>query len=180
VKAISAREPDPEAIRRLSETPYLNALMRTTCVATELQGGHAENALPQSARAVVNCRLLPDEVPGTVREMLRQVINDPEVRITEVQPAKSSPASPIGPEILGAIERVTDSMWPGVPVIPLMSTGATDALFLRGAGIPTYGVSGIFVDMDDNRLHGKDERIGVKEYYEGEEFLYRLVKLLAR
>jgi acetylornithine deacetylase/succinyl-diaminopimelate desuccinylase-like protein len=180
MKAMTETAPDPEAIRRLTQMPYLNALLRTTCVATEVQAGHAENALPQAARAVVNCRMLPDDEAGTVQEMLRQVINDPEVRISAIEPAKPSPPSPLGPDILGAIERVTETMWPGVPTVPLMGTGATDALFLRRAGIPAYGVSGIFADVDDNREHGKDERLGVKEYYEGEEFLYRLVKLLAR
>ena len=180
MKAAAGPQPDPGAVKRLAETPYLNALMRTTCVATEVQAGHAENALPQSARAVVNCRLLPEDDAGTIKEMLRQVINDPEVQLNEIEPAKPSPPSPIGAEIFGMIERVTDSMWPGVPTIPLMSTGATDALFLRRAGIPTYGVSGIFSDVNDNREHGKDERIGVKAYYEGEEFLYQLVKLLGR
>ncbi|HEY3836034.1 MAG TPA: M20/M25/M40 family metallo-hydrolase [Bryobacteraceae bacterium] len=180
MKALAANPPDLDAGRRLSQSPYLNALMRTTCVATELQGGHAENALPQSARAVVNCRMLPDDQAGHVQEMIQQAVNDPEVRISVVEPAKPSPPSPLGPEVFGAIERVTDSMWPGVPTVPLMSTGATDAVFLRRAGIPTYGVSGIFSDVDDNRAHGKDEREGVKAYYEGEEFLYRLVKLLTR
>ncbi len=180
MKALATASPDPQAVARLSKAPYLNALMRTTCVATQLQAGHAENALPQSARAVVNCRMLPDDNADAIKEKLRQVINDPDIRIVEIEPAKASPPSPIGAEIFGTIERVTESMWPGVPAVPLMSTGATDALFLRRAGIPAYGVSGIFADVDDNREHGKDERVGVKEYYEGEEFLYRLVKMLAR
>lgn len=180
MKAVTDPTPDPQVVRRLAQSPYLNALLRTTCVATQLEAGHAENALPQSARAVVNCRLLPNDESGTIKEMLSRVVNDPEVAISEIEPAKPSPPSPIGAEIFGAIERVTESMWPGVPAVPLMSTGATDAVFLRRAGIPTYGVSGIFADLDDNREHGRDERVGVKEYYEGEEFLYRLVKLLAR
>ena len=180
MKAIAAGPPSAELIKRLGQAPYLNALLRTTCVATELQAGHAENALPQTARAVVNCRMLPDDQAGTVKEMLRQVINDPGVEISEIEPAKPSPPSPLEAGIFAAVERVTESMWPGVQAVPLMSTGATDAVFLRRAGIPTYGVSGIFVDVDDNREHGRDERVGVKQYYEGEEFLYRLVKLLAR
>jgi acetylornithine deacetylase/succinyl-diaminopimelate desuccinylase-like protein len=180
MKAMAKDPPDPEAVRRLAQSPYLNALLRTTCVATELEGGHAENALPQSARAVVNCRMLPEDHADMVRQTLQQVVIDPEVRFSEIEPAKPSPPSPLSAEVFGAIERVTGNMWPGVPAVPLMSTGATDALFLRRAGIPTYGVSGIFADVDDNRAHGKDEREGVKEYYEGEEFLYRLVKLLAR
>jgi len=180
MKALATQPSDPERDRRVAQAPYLNALMRTTCVPTQLQAGHAENALPQTARAVVNCRMLPDDESGTILEMLRRVINDPEVQVTAIEEAKPSPPSPLGAEIIGAVERVTDSMWPGVPTMPLMSTGATDAVFLRRAGIPTYGVSGIFSDVDDNREHGKDERVGVKEFYEGAEFLYRLVKLLAR
>jgi acetylornithine deacetylase/succinyl-diaminopimelate desuccinylase-like protein len=180
MKAVAGDPPDPQAIARLAQAPYLNALMRTTCVATQLQAGHAENALPQSARAVVNCRILPDDDPRTIQAMLQQVIRDPEVAISQIEAAKASPPSPIEGEIFGAVERVTESMWPGVPAVPLMSTGATDALFLRRAGIPAYGVSGIFSDVDDRREHGRDERVGVKEYYEGEEFLYSLVKLLAR
>ena len=184
MKAV-AQTPDgaiapPQAVKRLAESPYLNALMRTTCVATQMQAGHAENALPQTARVVVNCRMLPSDNAGTVREMIRQVVNDSNISITEIAPAKPSPPSPLTPEVFGAIERVTESMWPGVPAIPLMGTGATDGLFLRRAGIPTYGVSGIFSDVDDNRAHGRDERVGVRDFYEGEEFLYRLVKMSTR
>jgi acetylornithine deacetylase/succinyl-diaminopimelate desuccinylase-like protein len=180
MRAVTENPPPADVIRRLNGAPYLNALLRTTCVATEIQGGHAENALPQSARAVVNCRMLPDDNSGTVKEMLRNVVNDGQVQITEITPAKTSPPSPLNPKLFDAIERVTKTMWPDVPVVPLMSTGATDAVFLRRSGIPTYGVSGLFLDVDDNREHGKDERVGVKEYYESEEFLYRLVKLLTR
>ncbi len=180
MKAIAEGTASPEASRRLADAPYLNALLRTTCVATQMQAGHAENALPQSARAVVNCRMLPDDDENTIKAMIRAVVNDPEIQVTEIEPAKASPPSPVSAEIFNAIGKVTESMWPGVPVVPLMSTGATDAVFLRRAGIPAYGVSGLFSDVDDIREHGKDERLGVKEYYAGEEFLYRLVKLLAR
>lgn len=180
MKALATESTDPQIVRRLTSEPYWNALLRTTCVATQLQAGHAENALPQSARAIVDCRLLPDDKAGTVEEMIRQVVHDPEIQIRAIEPTKTSPPSPVSQEVFGAIETATASMWPGVPVVPLMSTGATDSLYLRQAGIPTYGVSGIFSDIDDVRAHGKDERVGVKEYYEGEEFLYRVVKLLAR
>ena len=179
-QSLAGSAPDPQAVQRVSQSPYLNALMRTTCVATELQGGHAENALPQSARAVINCRMVPDDQSDAVQQALTRAIGDPEVGITVLEPAKRSPPSPIAGPVVDSVEKVTENMWPGVPVVPLMSTGATDAVFLRGAGISTYGVSGIFADVDDSREHGKDERVGVKEYYEGEEFLYRLVKLLAR
>jgi acetylornithine deacetylase/succinyl-diaminopimelate desuccinylase-like protein len=180
MRAVAASTPDPAAAERLSRSPYWNALLRTTCVATQLQGGHAENALPQSARAVVNCRMLPDDSSANVEETLRRVAGDTGVSISEIEPAKASPPSPLDTGVFEAVERVTESMWPGVPAVPLMSTGATDALYLRRAGIPTYGVSGIFSDVDDNREHGRDERVGVKDYYQGEEFLYSLVKLLCR
>jgi acetylornithine deacetylase/succinyl-diaminopimelate desuccinylase-like protein len=170
--------PDPAAVERLSANPAYNSRMRTTCVATMLEGGHAENALPQRARAVVNCRMLPDESPEDVLAMLRRVVNDPGVTVAPLAPAKPSPPSPLTLEILRGIEDITDDMWPGVPVIPTMSTGATDGLYLRQAGIPVYGVSGVFGDEADVRAHGRDERIRHEWFFEGLEFGYRLVKRL--
>jgi acetylornithine deacetylase/succinyl-diaminopimelate desuccinylase-like protein len=143
-----------------------------------LEGGHAENALPQRARAVVNCRMLPDESPEDVLVTLRRVVNDPGVSVAPLAPAKPSPPSPLAPEILRGIEDITGDMWPGVPVIPTMSTGATDGLYLRQAGIPVYGVSGVFGDEADVRAHGRDERIRHEWFFEGLEFCYRLVKRL--
>jgi acetylornithine deacetylase/succinyl-diaminopimelate desuccinylase-like protein len=172
--------PDPAAVAYLSRAPYYNARLRTTCVATRLLAGHAENALPQRAQATVNCRLLPTDSPLVVLETLRTVINDDQVSVTPIKPAIPSPASPLTPDVLGAIEAVTEDMWPGIPVIPTMSTGATDGLFLRNAGIPVYGVSGLFGEINDNRAHGQDERILVKSFFEGQEFLYRLTTRLAR
>ena len=179
MKAIAKNPPDRSAIGRLSKSPFDNALLRTTCVATKLEGGHAENALPQTARAVVNCRIVPGESPVEVRSALVRVVNDPKIAVTAIDKAVLSEPSPLKPQIMGAIERITTQMWPGVPVIPVMSTGATDGLYLRNAGIPTYGVSGFFEDIDDTRAHGRDERLGVKQFYEGREFLYRLVKALS-
>jgi acetylornithine deacetylase/succinyl-diaminopimelate desuccinylase-like protein len=179
MKAILADPPDAAAADRLSQRPYYNALLRTTCVATLLEGGHAENALPQTARATVNCRMLPDESPEEVQQTLVRVVADEKVAITPVAPAKPSPPSPLTPTVLGPIERITQAMWPGVPVVPVMSTGATDSLYLRGAGIPIYGVDGLFTDIDDVRAHGRDERMPVGSFYEGQEFLYRLVKALS-
>jgi acetylornithine deacetylase/succinyl-diaminopimelate desuccinylase-like protein len=172
--------PDPAAIAYLSGTPYYNSRLRTTCVATQLDGGHAENALPQRARATVNCRVLPGESIDAVHETLETVVGNPEVEITRVAQANPSPPSPLTPEILGAIESITEAMWPGVPVIPTMSTGATDGLFLRNADIPVYGVSGIFGDIDDVRAHGQNERVRIESYFEGQEFLYQLTKSLSR
>jgi acetylornithine deacetylase/succinyl-diaminopimelate desuccinylase-like protein len=153
--------------------------MRTTCVATRLAGGHADNALPQTARAVVNCRILPGESPDEVEKTLIRVLADKQIAVTRIAEPTPSSASPLKPEIMRPIEQITTQMWPGVPVIPTMSTGATDGLYLRNAGIPTYGVSGLFEDIDDFRAHGKDERIGVKSFFEAQEFLYRLVKAVS-
>jgi len=169
---------DPTAVARLAGIPEYNARLRTTCVATMLDGGHAENALPQRARATVNCRILPGEPPDDVLATLRRVIADGQVTVTPIAPAKPSPPSPLTQDVLGAIEETTREMWPGVPVIPTMSTGATDGLYLRQAGIPVYGVSGVFGDADDVRAHGQDERIAAMWFYEGLEFCYRLVKRL--
>ncbi len=174
-----ARRSDSGAAARLSASPYYNAVLRTTCVATELAGGHAENALPQTARATVNCRIFPGKDPKDVQRVLQEVVADEAIRLSPIQPASPSLPSPLLPEVMGPIERITEEMWPGVPVVPTMSTGATDGLFLRNAGIPTYGVSGIFGDVDDARAHGKDERLLVSSFYEGREFLYRLVVALS-
>ena len=178
MRGIIQNPPDPAAVAYLSRTPFYNSRMRTTCVATQLEAGHAENALPQRAQATVNCRVLPGESVDVVEHTLETIIGDVQVTITPVQDATPSPPSPLTPEILGAIESVTDEMWPGVPVIPMMSTGATDGLFLRNAGIPVYGVAGLFADIADNRAHGQNERILIKSYFEGHEFLYRLMKRL--
>jgi acetylornithine deacetylase/succinyl-diaminopimelate desuccinylase-like protein len=180
MKAASLSTPDQAAIARLSAgSPYYNALVRTTCVATRVEGGHADNALPQMARAVVNCRLLPDESPATVLDTLVRVLADPAIVVTPMAEPKPSPASPLQPAIVAAVERVTTEIWPGVPVVPIMSTGATDGLTLRRAGMPVYGVSGLFDDIDDVRAHGKDERMGVREFFDGLEFMYRLMKEVA-
>lgn len=177
MRAVAAVPPNLEAAARLSaRSAYYNALMRTTCVATELQAGHAENALPQRAQAVVNCRLLPGTDPQKIQQALARVLADDKIAVAPIEPPKPSPPSPLRPEILGPIERITAEMWPGVAVIAIMGTGATDGLYFRQAGIPTYGVSGLFEDIDDVRAHGRDERLGVKQFYECQEFLYRLVK----
>jgi acetylornithine deacetylase/succinyl-diaminopimelate desuccinylase-like protein len=178
-RAAAKVPPDPAAIERLSAQPSLNARLRTTCVPTLLEGGHAENALPQLARATVNCRILPDEQPEDVRAAIVAALADAQIAVTAVAPAKPSPPSPPTAEILGPVERITSAMWPGVPVIPTMSTGATDSLYFRAAGIPMYGVDGLFEDVSDVRAHGRDERESVRSFYEGQEFLYRLVKALA-
>jgi acetylornithine deacetylase/succinyl-diaminopimelate desuccinylase-like protein len=178
MRGVLKSPPDPAAVARLAALPGYNARLRTTCVATMLDGGHAENALPQRARAMVNCRILPGEPPEEVLATLKRVVADPGVSVTPIAPAKPSPPSPLTPDILRSIEEATQEMWPGVPVIPTMSTGATDGLYLRQAGIPVYGVSGVFGDADDVRAHGQDERIAAAWFYDGLEFCYRLVKRL--
>lgn len=187
MRAVAKDPPDPSAVSRLSEVPYFNALLRTTCVATMLSGGHAPNALPGMARANVNCRIFPGEEPEEVRKTLVQVVNDPGVDITPVlqigpdgKPVKMSsvPPSPLIPEVVRTEERVVDSLWPGLPVVPTMSTGASDGAYLRVAGIPTFGIACMFYDMDDIRAHGKDERQGVEDFYDGVEVGYRLIRAL--
>ena len=179
MRRIVADQDDVSAAATLSEDPGYNSRLRTTCVATLLEGGHAQNALPQTARANVNCRLLPDHDPGDVQARLEGLTSPFDVEVTARGSATPSPSSPLTPELLGPIARITEEMWPGVPVLPVMSTGATDGLYLRREGIPVYGVSGLFGDMDDRRAHGQDERIRIEHFYEGQEFLYRLVKALA-
>jgi len=180
MRGVLQSPPDPAAIAYLSKTPFYNSRLRTTCVATRLDAGHADNALPQRALATVNCRVLPGESIDAVQNTLNTVIGDNEVTITPLADATPSPPSPLTPEMLGAIESVTEAMWPGVPVIPMMSTGATDGLYLRNVGIPVYGVSGLFGDIDDVRAHGQNERIRIESYFEGQEFLYQLTQTLSR
>ncbi len=178
MRAIVADPTNVAAAKTLSADPRYNSQLRTTCVATMLEGGHATNALPQRARANVNCRILPDESPDVVRQTLAAVIDNPRVIITPDGAARNSPPSPLTPALMGEIARVTKEMWGDVPVIPTMSTGATDGLFLRNAGIPVYGVSGLF--YPDTGAHGMNERIPAKAFYEGLEFMTRLVKALTR
>jgi acetylornithine deacetylase/succinyl-diaminopimelate desuccinylase-like protein len=177
--AVTRTPPDDAAVRRLSSTPVYNSTMRTTCVATMIEGGHADNALPQRARATIQCRFLPDDDPAAVQTILAQVIADTGVSITMVDQAYLGTASPVRPGLFRAIERITDEMWPGVQVLPVMDPWFTDGHYFRVAGVPVYGLSGIFYDMYDNRSHGKDERVGVQEFYEGIEFMYRVMRSLA-
>jgi acetylornithine deacetylase/succinyl-diaminopimelate desuccinylase-like protein len=180
MKAVAAGRADAAAIARLSASPGYNAQLRTTCVATMLEGGHASNALPQSARATVNCRVLPDEPIEEVDQALRGALADEQISVTRLGEFVASPPSPLRPDIVQPSERLTAEFWPGIPVIPSMSAGATDGRFLRNAGIPTYGHSGLAGDVDDVRIHGRDERVAVKAFDDGLEYLYRLVKALSQ
>ncbi len=174
-------EGSQEAMQKVAAAaPAWNATLRTTCVATQLEGGHARNALPQLAAANVNCRVLPEDSVEYVQSTLQKVVNDDQVKITITGDVGKGPASAMRPDVLNAVKRATESQWPGVPVVPMMVMGATDGMYLRQAGIPTYGVQGFFVDRDDIRFHGRDERMGVQSFYEGQTFLYELVKMMAK
>lgn len=176
--AIAADPSDAAAAATLaSAEPAWNAILRTTCVATLLEGGHATNALPQRARANVNCRIFPGTSVEQVRQALDQVVADPQVKITTLETrSEISPPPPLTERVLGPARKVAAEIFPGVPLVPLMAAGGTDAAFLTPAGIPTYGLSGLFADKEGSHAHGLDERIRVKSLLDGRTFLYRLVK----
>ena len=180
-RMLETSPPDAVAVALLSQSPDWNAVLRTTCVATMLQAGHAENALPQSAKATVNCRILPSETPAEVESTIRRVLNDGQISVTPVENIElvQSPASRLRPDVVEATKAVTSAMWPGVPVVPIMSVGGTDGTHLRRVGIPTYGISGIADDYDDIRAHGKDERIAATALYQAREFMFRLTTKLS-
>jgi len=180
LKAISADPGNWEAADRLATKPIYNALMRTTATVTMISGGHAENALPQTVSAIVNSRILPEDSADAVEATLKRIIADEKISLSRIEPPKPSPASPVNPYIFDKVEKIGREMWPEVVAMPTMQTGATDGLFLRAAGIPVYGLSAMFVDFEDPRAHGKDERIGVNDYYNGVEFMYRLLKALGQ
>ncbi len=180
MRAIARNPNDSASAARLSASSFYNAQLRTTCVPTMIEGGHAPNALPQRARAVVNCRVLPSESLAGVRAELVRVVADDSVHVTPINDgAVAGAPSRLTPAIMAPLEKVTRKFWPGVPVIPQMETGATDGAYLRAAGIPTYGVSGIALDMDDIRAHGRDERIIVRSFYDGVEYVYQLLREFA-
>lgn len=168
--------PTAASVSFFERVPAYNARVRTTCIATQLRAGHAENALPQRATATVNCRILPGVPPNQVLETLKSLVDDPQITFTLMNEPTPSPPSPLTEEVMAPIQEITEAMWPGVAVIPTMSTGATDGLYFRLAGIPVYGVSGIFGDMNDIRAHGRDERILIESFLDGLEFLDRLVR----
>jgi len=190
MKAILRNPPDPDALARLSADPHFNALLRTTCVATRLNAGHANNALPQTAQAIVNCRILPGHSPEEVRQELIGKLADPKVivrymdgssgKISDRAPDKAGPL-PGAPrtDVLQPLGRVADSLWPGAPVVVNMETGASDSKYTIAAGMPSFGIGEEAVDHDDIRAHGKDERLRVGSYYEGVDFFYRFLKALS-
>ena len=166
------------AARRLSQSAFFNALLRTTCVATRLEGGHANNALPQTAAANVNCRMLPQDSLQNVQSTLNRVLADDRITVSVVGEAIPAPASAINPAIVSKLEALSGKLYGGLPIVPVMDTGASDGKYLRIGGIPAYGVPGVFEDVDDTRAHGKDERIGVQDFYDGVDFYYDFIKSL--
>lgn len=179
MRAVAGSEPDLEAAERLAQDSYLNAVLRTTCVATGITGGHAENALPRAASATINCRIMPGTDPQQVASRLREVMADEAILMTSTYDALPSPPSVMPAPLQESLETLVESFWPGVPVIPEMSTGATDGLFVRNAGIPVFGVAGWFMRLSDIRAHGLDENIGIAEFHAGNEFWYRMLKRLS-
>jgi acetylornithine deacetylase/succinyl-diaminopimelate desuccinylase-like protein len=182
IRTLLSDKPDPAALSfvRLAGNPAYNSQLRTTCVATMLEGGQAINALPQLASAKVNCRAMPGESADEVKATLERVLADDQITVTQLGPVVLSAPSALNEEVMGAIEKLSREFWPDAVVLPTMSAGATDGSFLRNAGIPTYGHSGLASDINDGgRIHGKDERVLVKSLFEGEDYLYRLVKMLS-
>ncbi len=177
MRAIVVNQSDAKAAATLAHDPAYNSRLRTTCVATMLEGGHAMNALPQRATATVNCRILPDGTTADVQKQLIAAVGDTSVHITVAREARNSPPSPLTPDLLRTIEETTTEVWPGVPVVPTMSTGATDGSYLRRAGIPVYGVSGLF--YANPNAHGMNENVSSEAFYKGLDFMYRLVKKLS-
>jgi acetylornithine deacetylase/succinyl-diaminopimelate desuccinylase-like protein len=189
IKAILETPPDANAVARLSQDAHYNSTMRTTCVATMLSGGHAPNALPQSAQSNVNCRILPGHSPEEVRQALIGIFADPKVSVRFVEPSTGKavdraplkvalPPPPPRPDVMKPLERITDEMWPGAPVIPEMETGASDSIYTMAAGIPSYGINGVAIERSDVRAHGKDERVLATAFYNGVDFYYRYLKAL--
>jgi acetylornithine deacetylase/succinyl-diaminopimelate desuccinylase-like protein len=188
MRAILATPPDPAAISRLSQDARYNSTMRTTCVATMLSGGHAPNALPQRAEANVNCRIFPGHSQEEIRLSLIRMFDDPKLTLRyrtdagELQDhgseRKAMVPPPLRTDVMESLHKVAATLWPGAPVIPIMETGSSDSIYTMNAGIPSYGISGVAVDRDDVRMHGKDERLKIESYYTGVEFYYYFLKAL--
>jgi acetylornithine deacetylase/succinyl-diaminopimelate desuccinylase-like protein len=182
--AMQALVKDPNDARAIAlvsgKDPTWNATLRTTCVATMLDAGHATNALPQRARANINCRIFPGVTQETVRAKLEELVADSQVKVITLETrGPSSPPPPLTREILGPVEKLAGEFWPGVPVLPILQPGATDGQFLNAVGIPTYGIEPVFIGPDLGHIHGLNEYVGVKSLLDGRDFLYRLVKIYA-
>lgn len=180
MRAVAAQPPDLAAAERLSQNVLFNAQLRTTCVATLISGGHAENALPQRAKATIQCRMMPTDTAENVQDTLVRVLNDGRISIKMDAPPIASPESALNPQIRAKAESVVHSMWPRVPVVPVMATWFTDDRHTRSSGIPSYDLAGVWLDINENRAHGRDERVGVRSFDESVEYTYRLVKAMSR
>jgi len=182
MRAVLANPPDEGAVQRLwALNPGWNGMMRTTCTPTEIEGGHAPNALPQHVHANVNCRILPETSAADVQKQLVQIVGDDKVTIKPVGELDTAvvPPPPLSPAIMKPVRDVAQRIWPGVAIVPTMSTGATDGRYLNAAGVPTYGLSGMFHDAEGSRAHGLNERIRVKSLLDGRRFLYEIVQIYA-
>jgi acetylornithine deacetylase/succinyl-diaminopimelate desuccinylase-like protein len=181
MRGVLKEPPDEAAAERLwAANPGWNGAIRTTCVVTEISGGHAPNALPQHVQANVNCRILPGVPMGNVQEQIVSVVNDSKISVTPVgEPGMQAPLPPLSAAIMAPVRKVAAEIWPGVIIVPTMSTGATDGRFLNSTGVPTYGLSGMFHDAEGSHAHGLNERIRVKSLLDGRRFLYEVVKLYA-
>jgi acetylornithine deacetylase/succinyl-diaminopimelate desuccinylase-like protein len=178
--AVAKNPADAGAVAIVAREPGRNSMMRTTCVATMVNAGHAPNALPQRARANVNCRILPGEGVEETRLTLVKVLGDDAIKVTTVgEPSPVSPPPTLGKSITDPVEKVAAKLWPGVPLVPVMATGATDGRFLNAVGIPTYGLTGFFSEATGNGAHGLNEKMRVRSLYEGRDFLYEVVKIYA-
>jgi acetylornithine deacetylase/succinyl-diaminopimelate desuccinylase-like protein len=178
--AAAKTPPDPAALERLSAVVETNILLRTTCTATQIEGGHAQNALPQRARATLQCRIIPGESQDSVRDTLARVLDDPTIKISVITPATPSPESTLSGNLLPTVEKVVHQLWPDVVVLPQMAPSASDSKFTRIVGTPSYGIDGMFDDLDDGRAHGRDERIGVAAFGQEVDFTYRLMREVSR
>jgi acetylornithine deacetylase/succinyl-diaminopimelate desuccinylase-like protein len=178
MRALLRNPPDPRAAARMAQTdPRVNSMLRTTCVAVRMNAGEAESALPRRATALLDCHIAPDDTGQQTQATLAKVIADPKIRIEAIgDPGLPSPAFPISENILGPARKVAEAMWPGVPLIPYQVNGADDGRFLTPAGIPTYGLSGLFREPGNDGTHGLNEHIRVQSLYEGRDFLYAVVK----
>jgi acetylornithine deacetylase/succinyl-diaminopimelate desuccinylase-like protein len=174
--AVAGPGPDPAAVERLSADALGHAQLRTTCVFTQIEGGHAENALPQRARASYQCRVMPGETQEQIQAQVLKALDDPQIAVTVISPMKPTPESPPRPALMAKVAQAVHSIHPGIPVIPWMDLGASDGVYTRSVGLPTYAMGSIFGDMDDVRIHGRDERIGVQQFSEGVELTYRFMK----
>ena len=181
MRAVLRNPRDEAAASRLWDAnPGWNGMLRTTCVATMINGGHAPNALPQHVSATVNCRILPNVPIAHVQKTIEQVLADQDIHVAaRGEPGQSTVPPPLDARVLDPVREIADGIWPGVAIVPTMTTGATDGRFLNAAGIPTYGVSGMFHDAEGSHAHGLNERIRVKSLLDGRRFLYELVKRYA-